>query len=414
MRSLRESIGRSWMPGLLDLGAGLAPALDLPSPLSISALMRVFDQVETRRFTAAIDTDAMHGDTELIVHSDGRYGFSGTVRATGIPSFSYKVMATLRTPGGALLAVEAGGEVFGKDTPKHSTSHWDEGGSSSEIVRFWTDLRRASTVFETDTQKKVIGTIGTVIDVAETVVELYVAAQFRGLIGVVIVLGVRLGSESGTTFVNPNLLAGITVAGGVLVLFGPGAIVPALVAGTGTALLADIHHRPMSDPEKALARQVFGDQLPFDRIVLTDLYNPSTTPNGTALDREFTFPAIDGGIWVNLGKNFVDPLGVDVNKRGSYKTRGQVLIHELVHAWQIAHVDLVSLGCDALVDSNYTYGVERVAAGVPFHQFGHEEQAAIIDSWYGQFVTKGLTKTEALRDPRFRYVEHNIRVGHDH
>jgi hypothetical protein len=163
----------------------------------------------------------------------------------------------------------------------------------------------------------------------------------------------------------------------------------------------------------ALARQVYGDQLPFERIVLTDLYNPSTTPNGAALDREFTFPAIDGGIWVNLGKNFANPLGVDANGRSSYKAGGQVLIHELAHAWQIAHVDLVSLGCDALVDSNYTYGVERVAAGVPFHEFGHEEQAAIIDSWYGQFVAIGLTTAEALRDPRFRYVEHNIRVGHD-
>ncbi len=402
------------MPGLRDLGGGLAPALDLPSPLSIGALMRVFDTVETRRFTAPIDTDAMHGDCELIVDNTGKYTFTGTVRATGIPSFSYKVQATLRTPGGALLVVEAGGEVFGKDTPKHSTSRWDEGGTSAEIVRFWTDLRRATTVFETDTEKKVIGTIGTVIDVAETIVELYVAAQFRGLIGVVIVLGVRLGAESGTTFVNPNLLAGITVAGGVLVLFGPSAIVPALVAGTGTALLADIHHRPMSQPEIALARRVFGDQLPFDRILLTDLYNPDTTPNGTPLDREFTFPAIDGGIWVNLGKNFADPLAVDANRRSSYKTRAQVLIHELVHAWQIAHVDLVSLGCDALVDSNYTYGVERVAAGMPFHQFGHEEQAAIIDSWYGQFFTTGLTTAEALRDPRFRYVEHNIRAGHDH
>ena len=268
-------------------------------------------------------------------------------------------------------------------------------------------------MFETDTQKQVIGTIGTVIDVVETVVELYVAAQFRGLIGVVVVLGVRLGAESGKSFVNPNFLAGITVAGGLLVLFGPSAIVPALVAGTGTALLADINHRPMSRPEMALARQVYGDQLPFERIVLTDLYNPSTTSNGAALDREFTFPAIDGGIWVNLGKNFANPLGVDVNGRSSYKAGGQVLIHELAHAWQIAHVDLVSLGCDALVDSNYTYGVERVAAGVPFHEFGHEEQAAIIDSWYGQFVAIGLTRAEALRDPRFRYVEHNIRVGHD-
>ena len=70
----------------------------------------------------------MHGETELIIDSTGKYTFRGTVTATGIPSFSYKVMATLRTPGGALLALEAGGEVFGDDTPKHSTSHWDEGG----------------------------------------------------------------------------------------------------------------------------------------------------------------------------------------------------------------------------------------------------------------------------------------------
>ena len=239
------------------------------------------------------------------------------------------------------------------------------------------------------------------------------AAQFRGVIGAVIVLGIRLGAASGTTFVNPDVLAGVTVAGGVLVLFGPSAIVPALVAGTGTALLADIRRRPMTDPERALARRVFQDQLPFDRIVLTDLYNPSTTSAGTALDREFTFPAIDGSIWVNMGKNFDDPLAVDANGRSSYGTRGQVLIHELVHAWQIAHVDLIVLGCDALVDSNYTYGNERVAAGVPFHVFGHEEQAAIVDSWYGAFLDQGLDSPVALRDPRFRYIEHNVRVGHD-
>ncbi|HZY06592.1 MAG TPA: hypothetical protein VFE69_02565, partial [Ilumatobacteraceae bacterium] len=63
--------------------------------------MRVFDQVETRRFTAQIDTTALHGEAELIVDSSGKYIFNGTVRATDIPSFSYKVMATLRTPGGA-------------------------------------------------------------------------------------------------------------------------------------------------------------------------------------------------------------------------------------------------------------------------------------------------------------------------
>jgi hypothetical protein len=411
MRSVRQGISNSWFPELREIKPILAPALGLPSPLSITTLMRLFDGVETRRFTAPIDTDAMHGEAELIVDSSGKYTFRGTVRATGLPSFAYKVRATLRTQGGALFAIEATGEVFGLDTPKHSESHWDEGSVSDQIRRFWIEIRLSAT-FETETEKNLIGTIGTVVSVAETVVELYVAAQFRGVIGVVVILGIKLGSAGGTAFISPNILAGITVSAGVLVLFGPSAIIPALVGGTVTAAIADIRHRRINRDEIALAKQVYKEQLPYDLIVITDLYNPSTTDTGQALDREFTFPALDGGIWVNMGKNFDQTLGVDANGRKAYSQPGQLLIHELAHAWQIANTNKATLACKALTDGNYTFGVERVDRHVPFREFGPEEQASIVDSWFGQFVGR-LESAEALRDAKFLYIHHNIRAGTD-
>ena len=310
-----------------------------------------------------------------------------------------------------MFAIEASGEVFGLDTPKHSESHWDEGSVSDQIRRFWIEIRLSAT-FETETEKNLIGTIGTVVSVAETVVELYVAAQFRGVIGVVVILGIKLGSAGGTAFISPNILAGITVTAGVLVLFGPSAIIPALVGGTVTAAIADIRHRRINRDEIALARQVYKEQLPYDRIVITDLYNPSTTDAGQALDREFTFPALDGGIWVNMGKNFDQTLGVDANGRKAYSQPGQLFIHELAHAWQIANTNKATLACKALTDDNYTFGVERVDGHVPFREFGPEEQASIVDSWFGQFVGR-LESAEALRDAKFFYIHHNIRAGTD-
>jgi hypothetical protein len=77
-------------------------------------------------------------------------------------------------------------------------------------------------------------------------VETYVGAQFRGVVGAVIVLGAELGSATGQTFINPNTLAGITVGAGILIVFGPSAIIPAVAAGTGAALLVDIRSRPMN------------------------------------------------------------------------------------------------------------------------------------------------------------------------
>ena len=120
-----------------------------------------------------------------------------------------------------------------------SREYRSEESTSESIRKYWTSLR-FEPQFETNLDKNLSGISGGLIDVAKTVVETYVGTQFAGTIGAVIVLGVELGSATGVTFSNPNILAGVTVGGGILILFGPSAIIPALAAGVVTAALADI------------------------------------------------------------------------------------------------------------------------------------------------------------------------------
>ena len=235
---------------------------------------------------------------------------------------------------GVVIVVETRSRVFGSDTPGPNHREWHEDNSSPAIRDYWAALRLNPTL-ATDLEKNLSGLLGALVDVAATVVKTYVAAQFSGVIGAVIVLGGELGAATGITFSNPHLLADVTVSGGVLLVFGPSAIIPALVAGAATAILTGLQFRAMNDAEIALAFEVFRGSLPVERIFITNLYNPTNTPNGF-LAREFTMPAItEGKILVNMGKNFDHTLEPDVqqNIRGAaYKANGQVLIDELTHA----------------------------------------------------------------------------------
>ncbi len=414
MKSLRQAIKKSWLPDMQVVRGDLASSLGLSHPLSLTELTRLFDQPEVRSLKGDLDADALHGAVEFIMRSDGTYTFRGHLRATGAPSFAYKVQASVRCAAGVVIVVEASGRVFGTDTPGDREREWNENGASEAIRLYWTWLRLDPRL-ETDLQKNLSGVTGALVDVAETVVETYVAAQFSGVVGAVIVLGGELGAATGVTFENPHILAGVMVGSGVLLVFGPSAIIPALVAGTATALLTDIQFRPMHGDEIALAFEVFKGTLPIDRILLTNLYNPTNTPSGF-LAREFTVPGIAGKILVNMGKNFEHPLEPDVQQsvRGtSYKARGQVLIHELVHAWQIHHATfLPGLLCKALASANYEYDKAKVKEHADWSSksFDLEGQAAIIDLWFGD-NRDALDKFNAINDNRFFYVSQNIRTG---
>lgn len=412
MKSLRQAMQKSWFPEMNVIRGDLATSLQLTRPLSLTELTRHLDQPEEKIFRSPLDADALHGEAEFIMRSDGTYTFRGHLRATGLPSFAYKVQAFVRCAAGVVIAVETSGRVFGTDTPGDRQRDWHEDNTSESIRNYWTALR-LEPQFETNLDKNLSGVLGAVVDVAKTVVETYVAAQFAGTIGAVIVLGAELGSATGVTFKNPNILAGVTVGGGILLLFGPSAIIPALVAGVGTAALADIRFRPMNDQEIALANTVFAGTLPIERIIITDLYRPGQNARG-AVDREFVVPGIDGSILVNMGKNFDHTLEPDVqrNVRDGYEAPGEVLIHELTHAWQIHHnTFLPGLLCKALIDTNYKYDKTKVREHAPWSlTFGLEEQASIVNDWFGDH-TAGLDTVEALNDDRFFYISQNIRSG---
>jgi hypothetical protein len=412
MKSLRQAIQKSWFPDMKIIRGDLATSLQLTTPLSLTELTRHLDQPEEKSFQSPLDADALHGETEFIMRSDGTYSFRGHLRATGFPSFAYKVQVSVRCAAGVVIVVEASGRVFGTDTPGDRQKDWSEDNTSESIRKYWTALR-LEPQFETNLDKNLSGISGGLVDVAKTVVETYVGAQFAGTIGAVIVLGAELGSATGVTFSNPNILAGVTVGGGLLILFGPSAIIPALAAGVVTAALADIRFRPMNDQEIALANNVFEGTLPIERILITDLYRPGQNANG-AVDREFVVPGIDGSILVNMGKNFDHTLEPDVqrNVRGGYEAPGEVLIHELTHVWQIHHnTFLPGLLCKALFDTNYEYDKTKVREHAPWSStFGLEEQASIVNDWFGE-NTPELNSVKALNNDRFFYISQHIRLG---
>jgi hypothetical protein len=413
MKSLPQAIKKSWLPDMHVVRGDLASSLGLNVPLSLTELTRFFDQPEVRSLQADLDADALHGGVEFIMRSDGTYTFRGHLRATGAPSFAYKVQASVRCAAGVVMVVEASGRVFGSDTPGDRERSWNEDGASKEIRLFWSALRLDPRL-ETDLQKNLSGVTGALVDVAKTVIETYVAAQFSGIVGAVIVLGGELSAATGVTILNPHILAGVTVGSAVLLIFGPSAIIPALVAGTATALLTDIQFRPMNEGEIALAFKVFKGTLPIDRILITNLYKPTNTDAGF-LAREFTVPGIGGKILVNMGENFEHTLEPDVQTRvrkTTYQAPGQVLIHELTHVWQIHNTTfLPGLLCKALASANYTFDKAKVHEHVSFSPtFDLESQAAIIDSWFGEFQN-ALDEFQAINDDRFFYVSQNIRTG---
>lgn len=412
MTSVRDSIGASWFPETTLIQRGMVPALALSEPLSVRELVRLLEQPEELRFDVPLDQEGLHGEVHLVIRSDGTYRFNGDMRATGAISFAYKVQVSLKSGAGIYLFLESSGHAYGSDTSGDRQHNWSEEHISSYVKQLWTMIRLAPQV-DTHLETNIAGTLGAVVDVAKTVVETFVALQLAGPVAAVLVLGSELGAATGQTFTNPDLLLGALVAGGTIVLLGPGVMIPAIAAGAGAVAIADIRFRRMTEPEVALARRVFGDKVPVDRIIVTDLFNPGDND----VDREFVIPGLDGSILVNMGRNYdatLDPDAQQAKRKGAYPKPGQVFIHELTHAWQVQYASFMpGFVCRGVFgDKEYNPVQEKIDAGAPwFPTFGVEQQASIIDRWYGAYVGTGLESPPALQDPRFRYVSQNIRLG---
>jgi hypothetical protein len=168
-----------------------------------------------------------------------------------------------------------------------------------------------------------------------------------------------------------------------------------------------IKQRPMSGWEAQFAAKVFGNSLPpADQIILTNLAGLG--------GRAFTLPGIDGKIYVNLGDAYGDPLNDT-----TLGSPGQLLIHELTHAWQITHRSFTpGLVCEGIVNqTNFQVGQTVYQYGPPgevWSAFNLEAQGAIVDQWFAGLQTavvpnrgKGLDPN----DPYYVYIRDNILTG---
>jgi hypothetical protein len=399
-----------------DAGDGAnAGAIQLPFTVRLRPESRTFSQP-----VITPDGTALGGHVEITLNNSGSGTFGGAMRATGFPSYKFRVRAVVRSASGKIAtAQQKSGAVYGTDTPGDREFDWSENIVSDLAAGQWAEIRTAS--MAVSKSYEMTGVLGTLTDFAIDVVEFLVGAEvlqgLAGAVGVagVILVGSELGALTGLRVAGPGGLAGVIVAAGATCLLGPAVMLPVLVGGV---LIGDlvVRHRRMNQEEVALATRVFGDTLPVDRILLTNLSGIGGT--------EFTVPNVDGDILVNFGNGFDDPPRHFQPARG-YTQPGQLLIHELTHAWQIAHggkppeyfwrAALAKLQGS----SAYRYG----PAGPPFGKFGLEAQATLVEQWFSGTGGKATTKIlgrdqsppvgERQDDPYFGYIQNNIRIGLD-
>jgi hypothetical protein len=329
------------------------------------------------------------------------------MRATGLPSYKFRVRAVLRSASGRLtVAVQKSGEAFGTDTPGDRQFNWNEPVFSQLMADQWADFQAGSMI--ATKSYEMTGVLGSLGDLLADLLDYLVGYVVLGPVSGVIFLGSELGLLTGLQFPGAGGLTGLMLSGGAAFLVGPGMVIPALIAGSIVGELV-IKNRAMTEEEKAFAANVFGDTLPTDRIVLTNLLGLENSP--------FTVPAVDGKILLNLGDEAYDhPMTYARTSQGFIA--GQMFIHELTHAWQIAYWP-VTIGYfwEFVMDiMNRSEAVRYGPAGPSWSSFRMEQQALIVDHWFAGSNVRALQSIPGRspmneNDPYFQYIANNIRMA---
>ncbi|MEP7309466.1 MAG: hypothetical protein ABJA98_28510 [Acidobacteriota bacterium] len=400
-------------PGITSLEYVRAQ-LRMDRPVSVRNLLaRYREPIVLDEPLITSDGVALGGHHTITLQRHGHFRHEGHMRATGFPSFRYGVRTVMAGPSGTPAYVAAAsGEVHGTNEFGDRESSWDDSGEQVGIKQYWVALKSGGHTTDISFQSDFFGTFG---DVAAFVATLAGGFFVAGSVGVCFVLGVHAADAAGLDEAfGTSGLAGVAVAGGVLVVFGPGAIIPAIVAGVtaGVAVELALKHRRLTDRphEVEFANRVFRGSLPVNRIVLTNMLGMGRRP--------FTIPSVGDTILVNLGAGFDQPTqypGLGDPENPATQAPGQLFIHELVHAWQIDTASFMpGLICGALLNQATTIGgnMSVYRYGPPDRDFGRfnlEQQASIIDDWFGRYRPGATPSGEGEADPYFRYVRDNIR-----
>jgi hypothetical protein len=419
MISYREEVIYSWVQFAPSV-RGLAALLRMSAPLGLRAIIDRLRMVESVPLESDINTNdntPINGHVKLELRSDGSYVFSGHMRATGFTSYRYGLQAWAAAGSkGTIVAAQRVGEVFGSDTPGPRPDNWSQPGNNKGIKLEWRSLRDGSTIgFHMNAH--ISGVLGTAADVLEHALNgIGPDVIGRAMTGLIVLIGeeltdmhLRIGKSDDQ---NPDILGSIPDPAGLkTLLVGPYGLIPAMYfAAIG------VSHRPMRQSERDYADRVFNGTVDFDQVTITNLLS--------ADGRKFTIPSIGNSILVNLGEAFDHPLTYQDNSQGSdYPEPGSVFIHELTHAWQITNNSFLGVICGK--SDNYDYKGDSMWNTRPWSSFNNEQQAHIVDDWYGAHVSwsgtynydaEGIPVTEldsmeAVQDKAFGFIRDNIRTG---
>lgn len=400
-------------------------------PVSINALdAKIASLPESVPFHSTIVTGAaLGGEVSITLNRNGSYRFSGFMRATGLPSFSFRVGAVVRSASGQVtVAAQHTGKVFGTDTPGERQNNWDEfvtDPKKTKLTRnLWSDISGGQMAVSRSSELS--GVLGTATDIIKDVAEFFVVAETLGAsLAICLVIGSELG-DAGVDVPGMGGVVGVGIVAGSLFIWGPLAIGPAFILGVAAGAIVDsmVKIRRLLPPEEDFVKEVFGDTLDFNKIRLTNLVGLGGRP--------FTIPTVDDHVLVNIGVSndmFDAPTttGIPNTKKA---TAGQLLIHELTHAWQIQHPFLEDgyvpgwlcegIGEQVIEGSAaYYYG----PAGPPWRHFGVEAQAHMVDEWFaGTGAQAPPNPLPPGFEPRatpqmnpdsayFGYIDNNIRAG---
>jgi hypothetical protein len=373
------------------------------------------------------DGVALGGHHRLTIRRNGSYQYQGHFRATGFPSFDVAIMTTVGytipipgvpVPAAAQVTFAARGRVHGTNEAGDREHSWNQEGLAPLLAAEWQGVRQGRLNRRLEFDTDFFGPAGDVVGFLAQVVAL--GATF-GAAGVAIVLvGEAADLLDLEQIVLPGMV-GVVFAAGAAYVLGPSALFPAFVVGVAVTA-AVIKQRHMTADETAFADTVFAGTLPLDRILLTNLVGFG--------DRPFTAPGPGGAILVNLGKGFDDPVrytGKGDDRLGT-NAPGQLLIHELTHAWQIANESFTpEYYCRAVATSTGTLGGDMSAygygpAGPDWSSFGTEQQGSVVDQWFAgrddpdsrsqqrAFPPMHSDDQGAGQNPYFRYIRDNIRA----
>lgn len=392
----------------------LAQMVNMPSPASLSQLIdRLMAPVSFHADITTPSGTALGGTADLTLYSDGRSSFNVHMHDSGYDPYNFRVRCAVQAPSGLTFLFQTSGHTdgTGSDLLGHVNRDYDHNEESVNplIKQYWLDVRASS--MSVSKSYEDTGALRTIEEIAKDLLGFLLAdVTFGTGLALVIAASAELANSMDASFVGPGGLVGVAVAGGVVWMFGPSAIIAAVVAGVAAGAITDamIKHRQLSSEEYRFASTVFGDTLPpRERIYVTNLSHDG--------GRKYTWPNLDGSVVLNLNDAFDDPMNY---ASSGYPTKGQVFIHELAHAWQIQTKSFIpGILCKVVFETgSYDYGPANQA----WSEFGLEQQAAIVDHWFGKYagmwnttedVITNLTTQDAIHDPYFGYIANNIRLG---